>query len=343
MKEAMFYEGIEGGRVRCFLCAHGCVVGEGKRGICAVRENRGGRLYTLVYGKLVAMNVDPIEKKPLFHFLPGSRTLSIAAAGCNFRCEHCQNYEISQFPRERPDVEIPGIGTTPETVVEAAIERGCRSISYTYTEPTIFLEFALDCARLARERGIKNVFVSNGFMTAESAVAAAAFLDANNIDLKGDERLYRDICRARVAPVKETLRLMREKDVWVEVTTLIIPGLNDSMETLGEIARFIVSVDPFIPWHVSRFHPDYKLMDRPATPPAVVKKAREIGLEAGLRHVYTGNIPGGDGEATFCPSCGARVISRSGYFIGYVRLDEKGTCPSCSGRLRGVWDSEPEK
>ena len=340
----MFYEKVEGGACRCRLCAHGCVIGEGKRGICAVRENRGGRLYSLVYGKLIAMNVDPVEKKPLFHFLPGTRTLSIAAAGCNLRCEHCQNYEISQFPRERPEVEIPGAMATPEAVLEAAIERGCRSISYTYTEPTIFLEFALDCARLARERqkDIKNVFVSNGFMTGDSAAAAADLLDANNIDLKGGERFYRDVCHARAAPVKETIRLMREKGVWVEVTTLVIPGLNDSAEDLLDIARFIVSVDPFMPWHVSRFHPGYKLLDRPATPPAAVKKAREIGLEAGLKHVYTGNVVflGGDGEDTFCPYCGAKVISRDGYFIKSMRLDEKGACPFCSHRLAGVWNSK---
>ncbi len=339
----MFYEVIGGGAVRCLLCAHGCIIGEGKRGICAVRENRGGRLYTLVYGKLVAMNVDPIEKKPLFHFLPGSRTLSIAAAGCNFRCEHCQNYEISQFPRERPDVEIPGARTTPETIVRMAIERGCRSISYTYTEPTIFLEFVLDCARLARENGIKNVFVSNGFMTAGSAAAAAACLDANNIDLKGGERFYRDVCHARAAPVKETIRLMREKGVWVEVTTLLIPGLNDSPETLGELARFISSVDPFIPWHVSRFHPAYKLLDRSPTPTAVVRAARETGLEAGLKHVYVGNIPDGTGEDTFCPSCGAKIISRNGYLVSGMMLDENGACPVCSGSVRGVWDSGGEQ
>ncbi len=333
----MFYEGIEDGKVRCFLCAHRCVIGEGKRGICAVRENRGGKLYTLVYGKLAAMNVDPIEKKPLFHFLPGSRSFSIATVGCNFRCEHCQNYEISQFPRERPDVEIPGRQATPEDVVSAAAAQGCRSISYTYTEPTIFLEFALDCARLARERGIKNVFVSNGFMTPESAAAAAAFLDANNIDLKGDERFYRDICHARAAPVRETIRLMKEKGVWVEVTTLIIPGLNDSARILGDIASFLVSVDPSMPWHVSQFYPAYRLLDRPPTPVATLRKAVEIGFRSGLKHVYMGNVPEEAGEDTYCPSCGAMLISRTGYFIRSMRLTGNGECPECSYVLGGVW------
>ncbi len=338
MVEAMFYEGIDGGKVRCFLCAHRCVIGDGKRGICAVRENRGGKLYTLVYGRLVAMSVDPIEKKPLFHFLPGSRSFSIATVGCNFRCEHCQNYEISQFPRERPDVEIPGRQLTPGAVVSAAAEQGCRSISYTYTEPTIFLEFVLDCARLARGRGIKNVFVSNGFMTPESAGAAAACLDANNIDLKGDERFYRDICHARAAPVRETIRLMKAKGVWVEVTTRVIPGLNDSDEILGDIAGFIKSVDPSIPWHVSGFYPAYRLLDRPPTSVATLKKAMETGLKAGLKHVYVGNVPGEAGEDTYCPSCGAKVISRAGYSIRGMRLKGKGACPGCSHIIDGVWE-----
>ena len=337
MVEAGFYEAIGGGKVRCFLCAHRCVIREGKRGICAVRENVGGRLYSLVYGKLVATHVDPIEKKPLFHFLPGSRSFSIATAGCNFRCEHCQNYEISQFPRERPEVGIPGMSMTPGDVISAAAAKGCRSISYTYTEPTIFLEFALDCARLARERGIRNVFVSNGFMTAESAAAIIPYLDADNIDLKGDERFYREICHARAAPVRETIRLMKEKGVWVEVTTLIIPGLNDSTDILEDIAGFIRSVDPLMPWHVSQFYPVYRLLDRPPTPVATIKKARDIGLNAGLKHVYVGNVPHEAGEDTYCPSCGARVISREGYIIRDMRLD-KGVCPECSSAVSGVWD-----
>ena len=341
MKEAMFYEKKDGAAVRCFLCAHRCVIGEGKRGICAVRENRAGTLYTLVYGKIAAMNVDPIEKKPLYHFLPGSLSYSIATAGCNFRCEHCQNYEISQFPRERPDVGIPGTDMTPEAVVSAAGEKGCKSISYTYTEPTIFLEFALDCAVLARGRGIRNVFVSNGFMTPESAVAIAPYLDANNIDLKGDEKFYREICHARAAPVKETVKLMKEKGVWVEITTLVIPGHNDSDEVLRDIARFIQSVDPFIPWHISQFYPAYRLLDSPPTPVGTLRRAREIGFGEGLKHVYLGNVPGEGGEDTCCPSCGAVVVSRSGYRILAVKLKREGVCPVCSGKVKGIWEILP--
>ncbi|MDA8089717.1 MAG: AmmeMemoRadiSam system radical SAM enzyme [Nitrospiraceae bacterium] len=341
MREAMFYEKTDGATVRCFLCAHRCVIGEGKRGICAVRENRGGTLYSLVYGRIAAINVDPIEKKPLYHFLPGSLSYSIATVGCNFRCEHCQNYEISQFPRERPDVGIPGKEMTPEAVVSAAIQAGCRSISYTYTEPTIFLEFALDCAMLARQSGIRNVFVSNGFMTAESAGAIAPYLDANNIDLKGDERFYREICHARAAPVRETIKLMKEKGVWVEITTLIIPGHNDSAEVLRDIARFIRSVDPFIPWHISQFYPAYRLLDSPPTPVETLKRAREIGFDEGLKHVYLGNVPGEGGEDTCCPFCGAVVVARSGFRILDMRLQGKGVCPSCSREIKGIWEIFP--
>jgi pyruvate formate lyase activating enzyme len=337
MREAMFYEKTGGPAVRCFLCAHRCVIGEGKRGICAVRENRASTLYSLVYGKIIAMNVDPIEKKPLYHFLPGSLSYSIATVGCNFRCEHCQNYEISQWPRERPDVDIPGTDMTPEAVVSAAAQRGCKSIAYTYTEPTIFLEFCLDCAVLARKNGIRNVFVSNGFMTPESACAIAPYLDANNIDLKGDEKFYRDICHARAAPVRETIKLMKEKGVWVEVTTLVIPGHNDSEEVLRDIVRFIRSVDPCIPWHVSQFYPTYRLLDAPPTPVDTLKRARQIGLEEGLRHVYMGNVPGQGGEDTYCPYCGAVVVSRSGYRILDMKLKGKGICPVCSGEIKGEW------
>lgn len=336
MKEALLYEKLKGGKVHCALCAHRCVIEDGQRGICAVRENRGGTLYSLVYGRVVASHVDPIEKKPLFHFLPGSKSYSVATAGCNFRCQHCQNYEISQLPREMPDLVIPGQEMTPEEVVEAAARTGCESIAYTYTEPTIFLEFALDCARLARERGIKNVFVSNGFMTPESARLMAPYLDADNIDLKGGKEFYKEVCSARLEPVQKTIRLMKELGVWVEVTTLVIPGLNDSDEDLKEIARFIISVDPAIPWHVSQFYPTYKMLDRPRTPVETLRRAREIGLREGLRFVYEGNVPGEGGESTYCPSCGETLIERFGYNIVRRRLTGA-ACPACGEKIEGVW------
>ncbi len=338
MKEAMLYERLEGGRVHCYLCAHNCRFGPGKRGICAVRENIDGGLYTLVYGKVAAANIDPIEKKPLFHFLPGSKSFSIATAGCNLRCMHCQNYEISQLPRERRDLEIPGTDMSPEEVVSLAASAGCGSISYTYTEPTIFMEFAYDCMRLARERGMKNVFVSNGFMSPEAANFIAPYLDANNIDMKGDDDFYRKVCGARLGPVKETIKTMHEKGVWVEVTTLVIPDYNDSDQVLSDIARFVKGVSPDIPWHVSQFYPAYKLLDKPRTPIDTLKRARQTGLDAGLKFVYMGNVPG-EGEDTVCPSCGAPVIERIGFTIMKNRL-EKGKCPSCGRSLPGIWAVE---
>jgi len=337
VKEALLYKKLKDGRVHCALCAHRCIIEPGERGICAVRENRGGTLYTLVYGKVISSHVDPIEKKPLFHFLPGSRSFSIATVGCNFRCEHCQNYEISQYPRERPDVAIPGEELTPEDVVGAAKRSDSKSISYTYTEPTIFLEFALDCARLAREKGLKNVFVSNGFMTPESARLIAPYLDGDNIDLKGDNEFYKEVCSARVEPVKNTIRLMKELGVWVEVTTLVIPGRNDSDETLRDIADFLVSVDPSMPWHVTQFYPTYKMLDVARTPVETLRRARDIGLRAGLKFVYEGNVPGEGGENTFCPSCGELLIERFGYSIERMRLRE-GACLKCGTRIEGAWE-----
>lgn len=337
MREAILYEGLERGKIRCFLCAHRCLILPGKRGICAVRENIDGVLYSLVYGKVVASNTDPIEKKPLFHFLPGSMSYSIATVGCNLRCQHCQNYEISQFPRERPDVAIPGRDMTPEEVAEAARRAGCQSISYTYTEPTIFLEFALDCAKSAQKTGIKNVFVSNGFMSPESAKLAAGIIDANNIDLKGDENFYKKICEGRAEPVKETIKIMKSEGVWVEVTTLIIPGHNDSDQTLGDIASFIHSVDPALPWHVTQFYPTYQLMDSPRTPLETLRRAVEIGHKAGLKYVYEGNVPGAGGENTFCSKCGELVIKRLGFAVLENNL-RHGACPHCGAKVDGVWE-----
>jgi pyruvate formate lyase activating enzyme len=333
----MLYEKAAQGKVKCLLCAHRCVIRPGRRGICAVRENMDGTLMSLVYGRLVSMNIDPIEKKPLFHFLPGSRSLSIATAGCNLRCQHCQNYEISQFPRERPDVAIPGEDRTPGEVVKQALDTGCRSISYTYTEPTIFLEFALDTARLAREKGIRNVFVSNGFMTPESVKLIAPYLDGNNIDLKGNDRFYRHICRAKLKPVQETIRLMKESGVWVEVTTLVIPGHNDSDEALKDIAGFIASVSTAIPWHVTQFYPTYEMLDVKRTPVETLRRARQIGMDSGLEYVYEGNVPGEGGENTYCPRCGELLISRFGFSIGENRMKD-GKCQACGQRQEGRWE-----
>ncbi len=333
MKEAMFYERLKEGKVRCHLCAHYCVIKPGKRGICAVRENRDGTLWSLVYGKVIARHIDPIEKKPLFHFHPGSRSYSIATVGCNFRCLHCQNWEISQYPKRHPD--IPGEDLTPEDVVAEAERTGCQSISYTYTEPTIFMEYAYDCARLAHERGIKNVFVSNGYTSPEAVRAMAPYLDGNNIDLKGDDDFYKKVVGARLQPVLNTIKLMKELGVWVEVTTLIIPTYNDSEEFLRWVADFIRSVDPAIPWHVTQFYPAHKLLDRPRTPVSTLRKAREIGLKAGLRYVYEGNVPGEGGESTYCPSCGEVLIERFGFSLTRVEMKD-GRCRKCGAAIDGV-------
>lgn len=335
MKEAMFYEKESNNRVRCGLCRFNCNIGNGGRGICRVRENRDGTLYSLVYGKVVAEHLDPIEKKPLFHILPGSTSYSIATAGCNFRCRHCQNYAISQI---EPGDEIPGIPRTPAEVVQEAVTSGARSIAYTYTEPTIFYEFALDTARLAKERSLLNVFVTNGYISPEPLAIIAPVLDAANIDLKGfSEKFYREIAGAKLAEVLDCIVEYRRLGVWVEITTLIIPGLNDSEEELKGIADFIATnLGADTPWHVSQFYPTYKLMDRGRTPVSTLRLARDIGLSRGLRHVYEGNIPGQGGENTICPSCGEVVVERYGYRIIGKRL-ENGKCPGCGSSVAGLW------
>jgi len=335
MKEALLYESLDANRVRCNLCNHRCKIQEGKRGICSVRENQDGKLYSFVYGKIIAEYIDPIEKKPLFNFLPGSRAFSIGTVGCNFRCKHCQNFDISQYPHEHKG-EIIGQDRTPEQIVAAAKAAGCETIAYTYTEPTIFFEFAHDTAMLAQEEGIKNVFVSNGYMSSEAAYQIAPYLDAINIDIKAfTEKFYKEICGARLKPVLETIRLVKKLGVWVETTTLIIPGLNDKEDELRDIARFVKSVGTEVPWHVTQFYPTYKLRDRPPTSVATLRRAREIGMEEGLRYVYEGNVPGEAGENTYCYACGAVLIERSGF--GFIRNHlQDGKCPECGTKIDGV-------
>lgn len=334
MREAMLYERLEGGEVRCDLCAHRCVVQPGKRGTCYVRENQDGRLVSLVYERLASCNVDPIEKKPLFHFYPGSRSLSIATVGCNFQCAFCQNHTLSQG--HRLSGRIYGEAASPEDLVEAALRTGSESISYTYTEPTIFFEYAYETARLAHRKGIKNCFVSNGFMTEEALEAFHPHLDAINLDLKSfNENTYKNVIKARLGPVLDTLRVLKRLGVWVEVTTLIIPGLNDSDEELSQVAEFLVGLDPAIPWHVSRFWPQNKMRDVPPTPTETLFRASRIGREAGLKYVYTGNIPGAGGENTICNGCSREVIVRRGFTIAKNILVE-GACPHCATPVDGV-------
>jgi pyruvate formate lyase activating enzyme len=331
----MLYERLEGEAVRCGLCAHRCRIAAGQRGVCGVRENRGGTLYSLVYGRTISAAVDPIEKKPLYHFLPGSRAFSIATVGCNFTCTFCQNADISQAPRD-PSMAGRDWGDwarplSPEQVVALARRERCAAIAYTYTEPTIFFEYAYDCARRASQVDLKNVFVSNGYMTEEALATIGDDLHAANIDLKGSDAFYRRLCGARQGPVLETIRRMRERGVWVEVTTLVIPGHNDDEQTLHELAEFLVDVDPDMPWHLSRFGPRYKLLDAPPTPVSTLHRAAEIGYNAGLNYVYVGNVPGNTYEHTRCPECGAICIHRQGYTVR--NLMDGRTCRTCGYEL----------
>jgi len=304
MHDAMLWEPLEEQAVRCELCGHRCVIKPGNYGVCRVRQNVGGKLKSLNYSAVVALNVDPIEKKPLFHFLPGTRSLSIAAPGCNFQCGFCQNWQISQSPRNGRG--IAGKAVSPQQLVTAAINYDCASMSFTYTEPTVFFELSYDTAKLAHERGIKSCFVSNGFMTPKAVETIAPYLDAINVDLKAfRDETYRRVMKARLEPVLEALKALVAAGVWVEVTTLVVPELNDSPEELGDIAKFIAGeLGPGVPWHVSRFHADYKMTDRRSTPIETLEMAGRIGAQAGLKYIYCGNVPGHADERTRCPSCG---------------------------------------
>lgn len=334
MIEARFYIPEDKGRVRCQLCPHLCLVNEGRTGICGVRQNRGGKLYSLVWGKPVAMHIDPVEKKPLFHFYPGSPIFSLATVGCNFRCRHCQNADISQVRGESG--RTAGRSVAPVEVVRQAEMSGCRSIAYTYTEPTIYYEYACDIAVSAREMGMTNVFVTNGYIESEPQRAVARYLDAANIDLKSfRDDFYSRVCGGRLKPVLDSITLYRELGVWIEITTLVIPGLNDTEAELRDIARFIRGLGPEIPWHISRFHPDYMMTDRPITPLETLNRAGEIGREEGLLYVYLGNVPGGAGEDTICPGCRRAVIRRMNYVLGDYRIDE-GKCSYCGHVVHGI-------
>jgi pyruvate formate lyase activating enzyme len=315
MKEAMLFERHEKNRVRCNLCAHHCGIAQGKKGVCRVRENRGGVLYTLVYGRTISQNVDPVEKKPLYHFYSGSLAYSIATPGCNFRCQWCQNWHISQIPRER-DL-IAGYEATPEQIVNRALDTGSHSLAYMYAEPTIFFEYAYNTARLAQQAGLANIFVTNGYMSKEMLEIFRPYLDAANADLKAFRKeTYRRYVGAGLQPVLDNLKRMKELGIWLEVTTLVIPDLNDDPAELRDAARFIAQeLRPDTPWHISRFFPAYRMADIPPTPLATLQRAQQIGFEEGLQYVYVGNIPDAKSQDTFCPACGRLLIRRQGYWI----------------------------
>lgn len=334
-KEAMLYHQLDNKRVHCYLCAHQCKIADTKFGICGVRQNVDGKLYSQVYGEIIAAHVDPIEKKPLYHFLPGSTSYSIATIGCNFRCGFCQNWQISQVNKRDTTSSEPGY-VPPEKIVKEAKANSCRSISYTYTEPTIFFEFAYDTAVLAKKEGLYNVFVTNGFMSKEAVETLKGYLDAANVDLKFfNEESYKKNCSARLQPVLESIKLMRKLNIWVEVTTLVVPGLNDSDQELKNIAEFIASVGKEIPWHISRFHPDYELTSTPPTPMTTLKKAYDIGKNAGLYYVYMGNVT--EGNDTYCNNCGKLLIKRN-YFIIEKNEIKNGKCSKCNAKVNGLFE-----
>ncbi|MDY7036414.1 MAG: AmmeMemoRadiSam system radical SAM enzyme [Thermodesulfobacteriota bacterium] len=336
MKEAYLYEKMEKKRVRCFLCNHRCLIEEGAKGICSVRENHDGTLLSLVYGKVIAKHVDPIEKKPLFHFLPGSNSYSIATAGCNFKCLFCQNADISQMPSDYN--RIMGEDMTPVRIVDEVLASKSATISYTYTEPTVYFELAMDTARLAVRKGVRNIFVTNGYMTEECLREIYPDLHGANVDLKSyNNRFYKEQCGAKLEPVLKTLEMMKKMGIWLEVTTLMIPGLNDSTEELKGLARFLADLDSNIPWHISRFHPTYRITDINPTSRDSIHRARDIGYEAGLKYVYTGNLPGDKGENTFCHGCGTLLIDRIGFSVR-KKIIKDNHCPRCNAEIPGVWE-----
>lgn len=334
------YKKGKGTTVICNLCSHYCSIPDSGYGRCLVRRNKGGRLYSLSYGDIIARQVDPIEKKPLFHFYPGTLSYSIAAAGCNFQCDFCQNWQISQ-KKEAERCKVRGTLSAPEEVVESALRANCESIAYTYTEPTIYFEFAYECAQRANAHQLSNVFVTNGYMTQDAIEYINPYLDAANIDLKSfRDSFYLKRCKASLKPVLASIQAMRKLDIWIEITTLIVPGCNDSEEELSDIASFIASVGCDIPWHISRFYPQYKMGYLSPTPLSIMEKAYQIGKSKGLHYVYLGNIATDYGENTYCHSCNELLIQRAGF---YVEKDVvvKGKCPACQTPIAGRGLSPP--
>ena len=321
-------------RVQCVLCPHACVLEAGQRGTCRVRMNLDGELISLVYGRPVAAHVDPVEKKPVYHYLPGTKTFSIATAGCNLGCEFCQNWEISQAAPE----DVPPYRMEPEEVVSRATELGCSSIAYTYTEPIVFYEYMEDTAGLARAGGLGNIMVTAGYINEGPLRQLAPLLDAANVDLKSiRDSYYRQVCHGRVEPVLRTLRVLREMGVWLEVTNLLVPDLNDSEEDLAGLCAWIVeNLGTDVPLHFSRFFPTYRMTDRPPTPLETLERAGETAAEHGMRYVYVGNIVTREGDDTFCPHCGEAVIRRDRFSVTERNM-EGGSCASCGTAIPGVW------
>ncbi len=334
-REAMYYEKSGEGQVRCLNCPNTCLLEDGDRGFCRVREAKGGKLYSLAWSNPCAVYVDPIEKKPLFHFLPGTTAFSVATAGCNFRCKYCQNWQISQVrPEETHNLEL-----LPEDVVDWAKREKCRTIAYTYSEPTVFYEYMLETSKMAKVKGIRNIYHSNGYINPEPLERLCQYLDGANVDLKCfTDEFYRTVSAGRLRPVLNTLRTLREKGVHLEITNLVVPGLNDDMNSIENMCSWIKEeLGEGVPLHFSRFHPMYKLKNLPATPVETLEMARERAVDVGLNYVYIGNVPGHEGENTYCPKCGRMVIGRRGYQITANNVAD-GRCRFCGREVGGVWD-----
>jgi pyruvate formate lyase activating enzyme len=320
--------------VQCLICPRKCVIKDGERGFCRARENKGGKLFSLVYAAPCSVNIDPIEKKPLFHFLPGTIAYSIGTAGCNLRCKFCQNWMISQaMPEDVPFVELK-----PEKIVEEAIASGCKSIAYTYTEPTIFFEYMLETAKLARKKGLKNIYISNGFINPAPLKELCKYIDAANIDLKSfSDDFYKKITGSWIKPVLDGLKLIKKEGVWLEITNLIIPGLNDDMEMIKKMCLWIKEqLGEDVPLHFSRFFPNYLMKDIPPTDEKTLINAKEVADKAGLKYVYIGNIKTEKDERTKCPKCKTVLIEREWFEVKNNNLKD-GACYNCKAKIAGVW------
>lgn len=333
--KALWYQHLSDKSVKCELCNHFCRILPSKTGRCGVRINKDGNLYSLVANRLVAQHIDPIEKKPFYHFYPVSKSYSISTMGCNMSCIYCQNFEISQAPKNETS-EIKGHKVEPAKIVHEAKSANCKSISYTYTEPTIFFETVLETARLAKDLGIKNCLVTNGYISEKALQDVAPYIDAANVDLKSySDGFYTQVCGAKLEPVLENIKAMVGLGIWVEVSTLLIPTLNDSPEEMEKIAFFLLNIKHDIPWHLSRFQPNYQMKNLPTTPIKTIRQSRKIGLKAGLKYVYSGNVPGDPGENTYCPRCGQVVIERFSYTIHNYRIRDS-KCPICGTPIAGI-------
>ncbi len=332
--EARQYKKLDEMKVECVLCPRACIVADMERGYCGVRENRGGTYYTLVHSRTCSVHVDAIEKKPLFHFLPGTKAFSIATAGCNIECLFCQNWQISQF---RPE-QIDSRRITPDQIPDLAGRTRSAPFAYTYSEPVVFFEYMYDCAVEGRKRGVRSVMISNGYIQRDPMIELCGVLDAVKIDFKAfTDKFYRKSCHGELKPVLDTLVLLKEKKMWFELVVLVVPTLNDSPGEFESMCKWIVNeLGPDVPIHFTRFHPNYKLRNLPRTPVKTLETARSIALDAGIRFAYAGNVPGHPGENTYCPKCNTMLIQRTGYVIRKMNVTA-GKCPSCSTSIPGVW------